>query len=184
MKPPLPSTGGRVKPYMLALVVTSLLLPASVTGQEPEDAPPLRAWAAGGIGPGGGSDGSGSVAATLQLAVLSGAHQFTLRGVVASPIFSNGEMADEISVLYGRALRGPLGHLSAGAGVGLTGRDPCSGDGGGCDGGRRVAVALAAEGTLRLLPVLGIGLHVFANASDFGYMGGAAVIAQLGWLPR
>lgn len=36
---------------------------------------------------------------------------------------------------------------------------------------------------LRVLPVFGLGVHVFANLSEFGYMGGFALVAQIGWLP-
>ena len=136
------------------------------------------------VGPGGASDGAGGMAGTVQASALSAPHQLTLRLAGATPIFYAGASADEISVIYSRAVQGRWGHLSVGSGLGLTARDPCSGAGPECNAERRVAIPLAAEAMLRVLPVFGLGVHAFANLSDFGYMGGLVLVAQIGWLPK
>lgn len=167
---------------ILRLAAALFLATSAASAQEPDAR--TRAWVSAGIGPGGASDGAGGMAGIIQLSGLRAPHQLTIRLAGATPVFYHGATADEISLLYSRALRGRSGHLSVGTGAGVTSRDPCNGSGPECDADRRVAVAFAAEGMLRILPVFGLGVHVFANLSEFGYMGGCAVVAQVGWLPR
>ncbi|HSJ23867.1 MAG TPA: hypothetical protein VK929_04220 [Longimicrobiales bacterium] len=165
-----------------ATVLMALLGGVSpVSAQAP---PPTRVWLAAGAGPGGASDGAGGLAGTLNLSALRGPHQLSLRLAAATPVFYSGASADEVSVLYSRALRGSAGHLSAGGGLGVTSRDPCNGDGPACDAERAIAVAIGAEAALRVFPVAGLGAQLFVNLSRLGYMGGVAVFVQIGWLPR
>lgn len=184
----MPRRSSLVGPALSALVAAGVLwgglaAPTPAAAQE-RAATPVRAWLS--LGPGGTPVGeqSGTVGGMVAAVLEVSGHRVALRSTEWTPLW--GARPDEptlreVGVLYGRTLRGPVGHLAAAAGMSrlraCEGRstvpERCT---------SRAAMPMIVEGALSYR-VLGIGLQLFATLAGKDSHQGVALFVQLGWMP-
>lgn len=171
--------------YRWAAILTGMLLAMSVPSSTAalQRQQPLRVWGMVGAGAGGSTQGDGFVA-TVQVTAQRAPHQVTTRIVLVTTAY-NVSTTGEVGALYGRTLVGDRGHVAASVGLGIAvGDPPCSDGSTACSTQRRIALPVAAEASLRLFSIAGIGAQVLGNVSGLGFTAGAVVFVQVGWLPR
>ncbi len=164
------------------MLILLAVLPAQVHSQErPQRA---RVWAAGGMG-GGGSSNAGGLGFMGELVFQKQPHHIALRAVGMVDIYDAGSRSiAEVSLLYGRAVTGRVGHAVIASGVALAGGDLCSSPSEAfCKEETTLGIPVVAEVALRPLPIAGLGLQAFININPKALFGGVIVFVQLGWLP-
>jgi hypothetical protein len=141
-----------------------------------------RTWLGLGFGAGGRDDGEGLVL-TGALVRQQREHYFAIRALaLADPFGALSESSSEIALLYGRAVTRRYGHAALATGLAATFRDPC--------GAARerhcatIGIPVVAEAAVQPLPILGLGVQVFANFNRNGSYAGATAFLQVGWMPR
>jgi hypothetical protein len=143
--------------------------------------PASRVWAAVGLGGAGGAGDEGGVVLG-QMVLLRRPHYLSARAVgILDPYDPASCSWGDLGLLYGRAAVGRAGHAVIGTGLAATKPPGCRTGG---NGSWTVGIPLLAEAALRLLPVLGLGLQLFANLNPGAGYGGAIAFVQMGWLPR
>ncbi len=161
---------------LLRLVTLSLLLLFPLSDAAAQGNPSAY-WLTAGLGL-GSRGGAGAIGGTYQF----GGNLLTLRG--AGTIALSGDELWDVGLLYGRATRPGVVHLSLAVGVALVGG--VRREGSLFDPQERIpatiGLPLEIHASLRLLPLLGVGLYGFGNLNGEEPFAGVAAAVQIGRL--
>lgn len=186
----------RVEIVLAAFVLLlSVAVPGDAQAPEPdvsgifaeEPTPPLFVWGTYGIGTAFVSDGGDPVdpAHTVRLTLERGANSLIVHFARVGQAF--GPASDEVhefGALYGRSLdRGwwkAQGAIGLARLAGFECLDVAETEE--CDGTGTFGFPASLEFTVRPLPFLGVGTHVFATISPDGAWGGVGLVGHIGRL--
>lgn len=182
---------------VVALGLFAASLPAAVAAQAPRPdvtgifddppPPPLRIWGTYGIGTAWVSDDGDPQGAShhARLTLERGANSLIVHFARVGEAFGEGsDEVREFGALYGRALnRGPW-KLQGAIGLARLAGFECLdvADSEECDGTGTFGFPASLEFSVRPLPFLGVGAHVFATLSPDGAWAGMGLVGHLGLL--
>lgn len=162
------------------------MVPASEMFEEgPSD--PLFIWGTYGLGTTFVTDGGDpqDAAGLARLTLERGANSLIVHYARVGQAFGPGsDEVAEFGALYGRALNRGWWRLQGAVGLARLSGFECldADDPTDCDGTGTFGFPASLEFTVRPLPFLGVGTHVFATVSPDGSWGGIGLVGHLGRL--